>query len=485
MTDDPFAPLPPRGAPDVSPDDVADAAGNSLDADDVSSANDAITGPTSGPAEHRSDAVHEIELENEEVTLEPLEPPPARPEPTTQPVPAPPPPPMRSQPATRSGAGRFFFGVVLGAVVGAIVAGGIVVAFDEDPVAPAPVAAEPVSTETVTEAPEPAAAVQPPTTVAEVTPEVVALDPGRLDVKAVLAAIQPAVVSIEIRSNLGGGAGTGFIISPDGNIVTNAHVVDGADQIVVHLADGRELEALMIEQDRTRDLAVLSVDAEGLPTARLGVSADLEVGDEVLAIGNALALGDTPTVTTGIVSALERRVVTDSAELTRIIQTDAAINPGNSGGPLVNARGEVIGVNTAIAGNAEGIGFAISIDHARPVIESLVQGVVPTRPLLGVNIGSVSDLLDDARTELGVADSVDSGAVIVAVTEDGAAQGAGLVAGEVIVEFDGRQIDDADDLVDAVRASTPGASVSVTVVGTDGQQRTLEIELGSAEGAGG
>ena len=428
--------------------------------------------------------MQEIELENQEVTLEPLEAAPSRPAPESRP--APPPPPMRSQPATRSGAGRFLFGVVLGAVVGAIVAGGIVVAFDEDPVAPVPVVAEPVATEAVIDEPAPTPSVQAPTRAAEVTPEVAPSGTTlRLDVKAVLAAIQPAVVSVEIRSGSAAGAGTGFIISPDGNIVTNAHVVEGADRILVHLADGRELDAELIEQDTTRDLAVLNVDAEGLPTARLGVSAELEVGDEVLAIGNALALGDTPTVTTGIVSALERRVVTDSAELTRIIQTDAAINPGNSGGPLVNARGEVIGVNTAIAGNAEGIGFAISIDHARPVIESLVQGVVPTRPLLGVNIGSVSDLLDEDRASLGVPEGLESGAVIVRVSEGGAAESAGLVPGEVIVVFDGRRINDSEDLVDAVRASTPGATVTLTVIGADGQERTLELELGSATGAGG
>ena len=124
-------------------------------------------------------------------------------------------------------------------------------------------------------------------------------------------------------------------------------------------------KAELVQKDSTRDLAVLKVDGTGFAAARLGSSAEVEVGDEVLAIGNALGLGDTPTVTTGIVSALDRSLQLMAGRLTKLIQTDAAINPGNSGGPLVNAYGEVIGVNTAIAGDAEGIGFAISIDHAR------------------------------------------------------------------------------------------------------------------------
>jgi S1-C subfamily serine protease len=429
-------------------------------------------------------------LPTEEVELEPVESFAERslpaddvgpPSPTPTPA-APTPAPPASPP--RVGTLRFFLGVILGAVVGALVAGGLVIAFDDDPVA------SPDETEvSVADAATATNATGAPAPLAEpdeaVTPQVGPSDPGRLDVKAVLEAIQPAVVSIEITSGFGGGAGTGFVISADGNIVTNAHVVEGAESIVVHLPDGRSLEAELVESDPTRDLAVVNIEATGLPIARLGASAELEVGDEVLAIGNALNLGDTPTVTTGIVSALDREVHIDDKVLTRVIQTDAAINPGNSGGPLVNARGEVIGVNTAIAGDAEGIGFAISIDHARPVIESLAQGVVPTRPLLGVSISDMSRLSDEQLEQLAVFGGLDDGAVIVDVRADSAAAGAGLEVGEVIVSFDGAPIRSADDLVAAVRGSEPGQPVEVGVIGTDGVRRDVALELGSAVGAGG
>ena len=304
---------------------------------------------------------------------------------------------------------RFFVGAVIGAVVGGLVAGLIVVSLGD----PQRI----YVTEKVDTAEALGRAVAdvidnqaPATTVAldaemvsdgATTPEVEKTDAGRLDVKAVLAAVAPTVVQIEVSSEdgiFGGGQGTGFIISSDGQVVTNAHVVEGAASINVMLSDGTVKTAELVQQDPTRDLAVLQIEGENLPAARLGRSAEVEVGDEVLAIGNALGLGDTPSVTTGIVSALERELQLSGNRLTRLIQTDAAINPGNSGGPLVNAKGEVIGVNTAIAGNAEGIGFAISIDHARPVIETLQTGEVPKRPLLGVNIIDV-EMLDDTSRE--------------------------------------------------------------------------------------
>ena len=439
------------------------------------STSDSIS-PTPGPVVGDASV-----LPAEEIALQPLAPI-EEPAPASRPILSADPPPATDD-RSRGGFFRFLWGVALGAVVGALVAGGLVIAFDDDPVVVESVAG---SAAVVTE--EPASAVAEsiePETEAVLTPEVAPSDSARLDVKAVLEAIEPAVVSVEIRTGFGGGSGTGFIISSDGNIVTNAHVVDGAQQIQVRFGDGNVLPATIVEQDPTRDLAVLNVEATGLPTARLGNSSELEVGDEVLAIGNALALGDTPTVTTGIVSALDRTVATESAQLTRVIQTDAAINPGNSGGPLVNAKGEVIGVNTAIAGDAEGIGFAISIDHALPVIESLVQGVVPTRPLLGVMIASVDALSDEQRAEVSLADGVEAGAVISELTPGAAAESAGLAVGEVIVEFDGLTITDADDLVSAVRAGSPGVTVSVRVIGLDGADRVVDVELGSVEGAGG
>jgi serine protease Do len=300
-----------------------------------------------------------------------------------------------------------------------------------------------------------------------------------LDIKAVLEAIQPAVVSVRSSVEGGGsGAGTGFIISSDGKVVTNAHVVEDALEIEVTLQTGETYDATVVAQDSTRDLAVLKIDAMGLTAARLGSSAELEVGDPVVAIGNALDLGSSPTVTTGIVSALDREVETVSAHLRRVIQTDAAINPGNSGGPLVNAAGEVIGVNTAI-------GFAISIDHARPVIESLVQGVVPSRPLLGVNIADASAITDEGRESLGLSEDITEGVVIVGIVPGEAADRAGLQAGETILQFGGVDIEDAGQLVDVVRAADASESVRILILSADGVERTVTVKLGSAEGAGG
>jgi len=401
---------------------------------------------------------------------------------------------------TSSKTGRFLGGAVVGAVVGALVAGLIVVSLgdaqriyvteknddtqevafavgavvDEHDEHRAALTAA-LDAETVTDADE------------VLTPRVQMTDAGRLDVKAVLAAVAPSVVQIEIEDGVfgGGGQGTGFIISPDGQVVTNAHVVENAVTIKVMLSDGTVKSAELVQKDPTRDLAVLKIQGDNLPSARLGNSAEVEVGDEVLAIGNALGLGDTPTVTTGIVSALDRQLQLSGNRLTRLIQTDAAINPGNSGGPLVNANGEVIGVNTAIAGNAEGIGFAISIDHARPVIETLQTGEVPQRPLLGVNIIDV-DLLDEtSRRQYDIYEGVETGVVIVALVEDGAANAAGLRVGEVVMKFDGVEIVTVDDLVDAVRGSEIGRVVKVVVVSNDGSIRNVRVELGFTEGAGG
>jgi len=392
--------------------------------------------------------------------------------------------------------GRFFIGAVIGAVVGGLVAGLIVVSLGD----PQRI----YVTEKMDSAEEVGRAVAgvldgqgPLTTVAvdaemvsesATTPEVEKTSADRLDVKAVLAAVAPTVVQIEVSSEdgiFGGGQGTGFIISADGQVVTNAHVVEGAVNINVMLSDGTVRTAELVQQDPTRDLAVLKIEGKDLPAARLGRSAEVEVGDEVLAIGNALGLGDTPSVTTGIISALDRELQLSGNRLTRLIQTDAAINPGNSGGPLVNAKGEVIGVNTAIAGNAEGIGFAISIDHARPVIETLQTGEVPKRPLLGVNIIDIEMLDDTSREQYNIYEDVEAGIVIVALTEDGAANAAGLQIGEVVIRFDGQEIETVQDLVDAVRDSEIGRTVRVEVISNDGSIRKVDVELGFTEGAGG
>lgn len=196
--------------------------------------------------------------------------------------------------------------------------------------------------------------------------------------EALLDAVQPGVVSISTttRQNLGpwgiqsqSGAGTGIIVDSDGTIITNAHVVESAASVLVTVSgDTKEYEAKVVSADTASDIAVLQVqDAEGLTPVELGDSDSVQVGDEVVAIGNALSLPGGPTVTSGIVSALDRSISDGNVSLSDVIQTDAAINPGNSGGPLINSEGQVIGINTAVSSEAQNIGFAISVNEVRRV----------------------------------------------------------------------------------------------------------------------
>jgi S1-C subfamily serine protease len=192
-----------------------------------------------------------------------------------------------------------------------------------------------------------------------------------LDVKGILAKVEPSVVDIYASSRRESGEGTGIIISPDGYILTNAHVVEGASKVSVSVAgSSKSLPATVVGADSSNDVALIKVDnASGLPAAELGRSADVKVGEDVVAIGNALGLRGDPTVTRGIVSALNRTV----ENLNGMIQTDAAINPGNSGGPLVNSAGQVIGINTAVAADgAQNIGFAIPIDKAMDQVDQML-----------------------------------------------------------------------------------------------------------------
>ncbi len=338
-----------------------------------------------------------------------------------------------------------------------------------------------------------------------------------INVKAVLDEVQESVVIVKVATDDGEGGGSGFVVSSRGHIVTNAHVVEDAVTVDVRLFGGELLSAEVIASDSTRDLAVLKVDREGLPAVRLGSTDGVEVGDEVIAIGNALDIIGEPTVTAGIVSGLDRYIeFPDGKRLVKLIQTDAAINPGNSGGPLVNAAGEVIGVNTAIQassstlrGIAEGIGYAISIDHARPIIDQLLEGVVQAKAYLGVRIISVEDFIasnrapeepddpggslrdsgpetvepgpdpDDELADVAVAAEVTYGALVVGVDAGEAADEAGIEPGDVIIEFDGAEIRTSEDLVVEILARLPGTRVELGVIGGDGRLRRVELELGS------
>jgi serine protease Do len=201
------------------------------------------------------------------------------------------------------------------------------------------------------------------------------------DISGILAKDVPAVVAITTDGGpglgrSGSGAATGFVIDPNGIIVTNDHVVDSAGRISVTTSDNRRLTARVLGEDASSDLAVLKVDATGLPAIELGDSNQVQVGDDVVAIGNALDLDGGLSVTRGIVSGLHREIPTDNGTLRGLIQTDAAINPGNSGGPLVDAQGRVIGINTAIANpnTAQNVGFVIAISQAKPIIDRLSGG---------------------------------------------------------------------------------------------------------------
>ena len=268
------------------------------------------------------------------------------------------------------------------------------------------------------------------------------------------------------------GLGSGFVISEDGMIVTNNHVVDGADTVTVKLADGTEYEAKVLGTDPLTDLALLDVEAEDMATVSWGTSADVRPGDEALAIGNPFGLGG--TVTSGIVSAVSRDI--RSGPYDDYIQTDAAINRGNSGGPLFNADGEVIGVNTMIfspGGGSVGIGFAVPSDLAQRVVADLADDGTIARGWLGVQIRPMSEEIADV---LGY--DAPTGAVIEEVQDDSPAQTAGLQAGDIILDFAGTEIVDLGDLTRAVADVTPDTQVEA-VVFRKGREETIDVTVGN------
>ncbi len=251
------------------------------------------------------------------------------------------------------------------------------------------------------------------------------------------------------------GVGSGFILSADGYVMTNAHVVDGADEVVVTLPDKREFKARIVGADKRSDVAVVKIEASGLPAVKIGDVSRLKVGEWVLAIGSPFGLEN--TVTAGIVSAKQR----DTGDYLPFIQTDVAINPGNSGGPLINMRGEVVGINSQIysrSGGFMGISFAIPIDEAMRVSDQLRASGHVTRGRIGVQIDQVSK---DVAEAAGLPKP--QGALVRAVEAGSPADKAGIEAGDIILRFDGRAIDRASDLPRLVGATKPGTRSSVTV----------------------
>jgi S1-C subfamily serine protease len=300
-------------------------------------------------------------------------------------------------------------------------------------------------------------------------------DEPALNVAEVLKKIQPSVVTIialtETGMDQGRGTGTGVVITSDGDILTNDHVVDGADSVFVLFAgDTEPTPATVIAVDAGNDLALLHVDQTGLTPAVFADPDSIDIGDEVVAVGFALDLDGGPTVTRGIVSALNRTIVSGDGALDGLIQTDTAISSGNSGGPLVNTRGQVIGINTAVFQSssevaANNVGFSISVAEALPVIEELraqANGQARTEGYLGVSV------LD--RQDGGL------GAMIAEVSLGSPADLAGMKVDDIVIQADGSPVDGQPALVAAIRDKSPGDSIKIDVL-RDGERITLTATL--------
>ncbi|ADG73914.1 peptidase S1 and S6 chymotrypsin/Hap [Cellulomonas flavigena DSM 20109] len=304
-------------------------------------------------------------------------------------------------------------------------------------------------------------------------------------IAGIAAGVLPSVVSLAVTTADGGATGSGFVLRQDGYVLTNNHVVQGAEggTLVVQLSDGSELPGTVVGATADYDLAVVKVDATGLTPLALGDSDAVVVGDPVVAIGAPLGL--VGTVTTGIVSALNRPVVAGASETEQAfinaIQTDAAINPGNSGGPLVNARGEVVGINSAIAQlpgrvtdmGSIGLGFAIPSNQARRTAEQLIETGRATYPVIGVT-------LDPAYSGEGVQVFAQDPRDGVAVREDGPADRAGIRRGDVILAIDGRPVTESEELIVAIRARQVGDTV-VLRVRTGEEEREVRVRLEASE----
>jgi putative serine protease PepD len=281
-------------------------------------------------------------------------------------------------------------------------------------------------------------------------------------IAALAARVIPAVVSISVKGSTGSGTGSGFFLDSDGFILTNNHVVESAARsgtITVELSDGKKYRAKLIGRDGPYDLAVLKIDVVGAPTLQLGNSDTVQVGDAVIAIGSPLGLSG--TVTSGIISSKNRAVTTGGgsgeSSFINALQTDAAINPGNSGGPLVDATGAVIGVNSAIAtlgfgsqAGSIGLGFAIPINQAKKTTEQLIKTGSATYPIMGISV-------DTRYTGTGALITSEG----VGITPGGPAAKAGLRAGDVIIEFDGSEVENSDELIVMIRSKNVGDKVKV------------------------
>lgn len=301
------------------------------------------------------------------------------------------------------------------------------------------------------------------------------------DMASVIAQVKPSVVAINTeittmdffnRPTLQEAAGSGWIITEDGYIVTNNHVVEDAESISVVMDDGEIYEAEIIGLDPLTDLAVIKIDATGLPAAKVGDSSRLRIGDWVIAIGNSLGQGI--RATQGIVSRMDVSLQVDASQvLYGLLETDAAINPGNSGGPLVNLAGEVIGINSVkqVQVEVEGVGYAISTDEAIPIIEELISTGEAAHPWLGVSLYEVDPYV---MSQFGLA--IDYGVFLVEVVPDSPAGKAGLKPQDVIIKFNGKETETMEDLVIGIRSAEVGQEVEI-VYWRDGKEETTSATL--------
>lgn len=308
---------------------------------------------------------------------------------------------------------------------------------------------------------------------APVASSVVVAVPG--SIAALAAAVQPAVVQLNVGGQGGEGTGSGFVISEDGYVITNHHVVAGAGEdsaLEVSFMDGSTANGRLVGSDPGYDIAVVKVDRAGLATVPLGSSSSLQVGESVIAIGSPLGLQG--TVTSGIVSALDRPVTagggTSQTSFINAIQTDAAINPGNSGGPLINAAGSVVGVNSAIATMGQfggagsiGLGFAIPIDTVDRIVNEIINTGASSTPIIGVELDS---------------EYSGDGARVASATAGGPAAAGGVQDGDVITAINGRIVPDSTSLIVAIRAQAPGEQVTLTIL-RDGNTADYPVTLGT------
>lgn len=322
----------------------------------------------------------------------------------------------------------------------------------------------------------------------QVGPAVVRIDSSRTVTSRVPAIFRDPVfrqffgnVPIPPSSRVERGQGSGFIIRPDGLILTNAHVVSGATNVTVKMRDGREMQGKVLGADTLTDVAVIKVQANNLPTVRVGNSEQLKPGEWAIAIGNPLGLEN--TVTVGIISATGRSSSEVRVPDKRVdfIQTDAAINPGNSGGPLLNQRGEVVGMNTAIIGGAQGLGFAIPINTAQRIADQLITTGKVNHPYLGIRMATLTPELrqqinSDPESNLNIRD--DRGVIVVGVMRNSPAATGGLQLGDVIQRINDQTITSADQVQQAVEKASVGGTLQIEVT-RNGRPTRVAVRLGT------